>query len=36
MKLKDKGSLELASSRHVGECWYIDWARKFYERLSKN
>ena len=35
-KLKDKGSLELTSSHHVGECWYMDSTRKFDESLSRN
>ena len=29
MNLQDQGSFELASSRHVGEFWYMDWTRNF-------
>ena len=36
MKPKDKGGFALASLRHVGECWYMDWTRKFAESPSKN
>ena len=36
MKLKDQGSFEFASSRHVGESWFMDWTRNFDTGLSKN
>ena len=36
MELRDKGSIGFAFSRHVGECWYMDWTRRFDESPSKN
>ena len=36
MKHRDKGSFELASSRHADEFWYMDWTHKFDESLSRN
>ena len=36
MRLRVWGSFELASSRNVGESWYIDWTRNFDTSLGKN
>ena len=36
MKLRDQGSFELASTRNVGESWYMDWTRNFAESPGKN
>ena len=36
MKLKDQGSFELASSRHVGESWYMNWTRNVDTSPGKN
>ena len=35
-RLKDRGSFKLASVRHVGESWYMDWARYFDTSPGKN
>ena len=35
MKLKGEDSHALSALRNVGECWYMNWTRKFDESPSK-
>ena len=36
MKPKDEYSHALSAKMDVGECWYMDWTRKFDESLNRN